>query len=283
MHNSPQQIADGVNRLVSFPDVAHRIDEMIADERSSSADIGRLVEPDPALSSALLRIANSAAFRPAAAIDSVETAVRVVGTKEVRDLTYATSTNQAFSGIPNDLISVEDFWRHSLYVAVISQNLASAARMCRGVSLFTAGLLHDIGHLVMFNQCPKRSREALRLSLDIDDGRSSCSAEQNIFGFDHTEVGAALARNWNFPDTLVAAIANHHAPFADDDQTEVAVLVHVANSIAVMAELESESFGDAPPIESAARERLGLDDKSLLEIGAVSHAAVEELVGLFAS
>ncbi len=279
--DSPQQLADRMEKMASFPEVAFRVDEVLSDDRSSSADIGAVIEPDPALSAALLKIANSAAYGSLAAVDDIETAIRVVGSCEIRDLAYAVSATRVFNGIPNELISVESFWRHSLYVAVAAECLATEARMCRGISMFTAGLLHDIGQLVMFNQCPDLSRESIRLSLSIDDGRATCQAETEIFGFDHTAVGAELARKWHFPETLTAAIAHHHAPHQSGEHIDVALIVNVANSIGILAELRSEDFDDAPEIDPAAKEKLGLHDEVLLNVVESSHETVNDLIRLF--
>lgn len=274
-------MAANVQKLASFPEVALRIDEVLADDTSSAADIGALIEPDPALSAALLRIANSAAYSAGGAVDNAETAVRIVGSREVRDLTYAISSVKSFEGVPNELISVEDFWKHSLYCASAAQQIAKSAKICHGVSLFTAGLLHDIGQLVMFNQCPDLSRQALQLSLDSDDGRSVCHAERNVFGYDHTDVGAALAQCWQFPETLRAAIAHHHAPFESEDYSDVAMVVHVANSIAVLAELESRNFADAPAIDERAAAEIGLSSDVLLEAVDAAKESGLDLLQLF--
>jgi len=281
MVEGAQALAENAEKLASFPEVAFRVDEVLADDKSSASDIGALIEPDPALSAALLRIANSAAYGFYGPVDSVETAVRVVGSREVRDLTYAISATETFKGVPNELVTVEDFWRHSLYCGVAAQYLAKSARVCHGTSLFTAGLLHDIGQLVMFNQCPDLSKEALLRSLDLEDGRATWLAEREVFGFDHMAVGAELANCWNFPDALCEAIAWHHTPFQSNTPSDVATVVHVANSIAVLAELDSDNLDDAPAINERATEKLGVTAETLVEMIESTQEAGAELLSLF--
>ena len=252
------KLASKVTQLTSFPDVAFRINDMVSDENCGAVEICKLIKPDPALSAALLRLANSAMYPIGSTVDSVDRAVTIVGLREVRDLAFGICANTTFKGIPNDLITVEDFWKHSLYCASAAQHLAREARVCPGESLFTAGLLHDIGQLVMFNQAPSLSEAALRLCLDDSDGRSPYLAERQIFGFDHMEVGAELARHWRFPAGLRQCIEFHHEPFGSDECTDAVLVVHLANSIAVLAELGSDDLDDAPPIDLRVYDKLGL-------------------------
>lgn len=280
---NPHDLAVNAQQLASFPEVAFRIDEVLADERSSAADIGVLIESDPALSAALLRIANSAAYGSMAVADNLQTAVRIVGSREVRDLTYAICATETFKGMPNKLISFEDFWMHSLHCAVASQSVADCAKVGRGKSFFTAGLLHDIGQLVMFNQFPDLSQQALELSLEINDGRGICQAEKEVFGFDHTAVGEELARCWRFPETLRTAITYHHTPNECHEHQDIACVVHVANSVAVLAELESDNFEDAEQIDKKACEEIGIDTDSLLGIIDSTKEGAKELLYLFAN
>jgi len=280
---TPEELVANVTQLASFPEVAFRINEMISDENSGAAQIGALIEPDPALSIALLRIANSPLYHIGGSVGSVEHAVTVVGLREVRDLTFSICASRTFDGIPNDLITVEDFWTHSLFCAVGAQNLARRARVCPGESLFAAGLLHDIGHLVMFSQSPELSKQALQLSLEENDGLSPYLSEREVFGFDHMMVGAELARQWRLPTTLQECIGFHHEPFTNDAVTDAVSVVHVANSLAVMTELNSLNPDDAPPIDDRALTKLKVDAKSIANIVAETRDSVSELLGIFVS
>ena len=281
MTTTPEELAANITQLASFPDVAFRINEMLSDENSGAAEIGPLVEPDPALSAALLRIANSALYGIGGKVSSVERAVTIVGLREVRDLAFGICASAAFEGIPNDLITVEDFWKHSLYCAAAAQSLGRKAGVCAGESLFTAGLLHDIGHLVMFNQSPDLAREALQLSLDENDGLSPYLSERKVFGFDHMAVGAELARQWRLPESLQVCIGFHHEPFTCDGITDAVLVVHLANSIAVLAELDTLNFDDAPPIDSRAFGKLNLGDDIIADTVAETRESVSELLRIF--
>ncbi len=279
MTTTAQELASNITQLTSFPDVAFRINDLLSDETSTAGDIGALIEPDPALSAALLRVANSAIYSVGGTVSSVDRAVAIVGFYEVRDLAFGICANTTFNGIPNDLITVEDFWKHSLFCATAAQSLGRRTKV--GESLFTAGLLHDIGHLVMFNQSPELSRQALQLSLDENDGLSPYLSERKVFGFDHMAVGAELARQWRLPASLRACIEFHHEPFACDEMTDAVLIVHLANSIAVLSELDSHDLGDAPPIDERAFARLRLSPDVIEETVAQTQESVAELLRVF--
>ena len=154
----PERLVGDVATLVSLPEVALRINELVDEPRSSAEDIGRAVQQDAALTARLLRLANSAMFGLSRQVDTVGRAVAVLGTRQVRDLTLGLSATRAFSGIPNDLVSMGSFWHHSVLCAVAARLTAAQCTRGRPESSFVAGLLHDIGQLVLFNKLPDESR-----------------------------------------------------------------------------------------------------------------------------
>lgn len=276
-----KELAANVSELATFPEVALRISDSIADENSEVEDIGAIVETDPALSAALLRIANSPVYSVGGTVESIDKAVVVVGLRELRDLTFGICATRTFEGVPNELISVEDFWKHSLYCASSSQHVAQHAQVCRGESLFTMGLLHDIGQLAMFNQYPGLSRDALRISLEENEGLFPYLSERKVFGFDHMDVGIELALLWQFPQQLAAAIGRHHRPYDFKKVIDSSVVVHAGNSIAVMAELDTENLAEAPPIDPRAMKFCKLDDTKLVEIAGMVTTEVADLMKIF--
>lgn len=281
MAPTPEDLVKNITQLNSFPDVAFQIDELLSDEESDARDIGKLIELDPALTAALFRTANSPAFGVSTTIDSVDRAITLLGHQEIRDLVFGISVSKAFEGISSELVTVEDFWKHSLYCALASQRLGRLAKLPNDISLFSAGLLHDIGQLVMFNQCPELSRTSLELSLDENDGLLPYLSERDIFGYDHMVVGAELARQWNLPSHLRLCIEFHHEPFAPDATSDAVRVVHLANSISVLAELDSTALGDASPIHESTYSNLGLTPEVVPEIISEIKESVVQLLQVF--
>ncbi|OFZ69733.1 MAG: phosphohydrolase [Betaproteobacteria bacterium RBG_16_58_11] len=261
---SLEEFTQDIDSLVSLPGVGVRVNEMVDDPSSTAADLGKVISQDPALAARLLRIANSPAYGLSSQVNTVTRAVSIIGTRHIRDLVLATSTISAFEGIPNELVSMEDFWSHSLYCGAAARLLAEQCNMKHAETVFLGGLLHDIGQLVIFRKEPQKAKQALLLSIEEHDDLALHKAEQEIFGFDHAGVGAALLRHWHFPELLIESVAFHHAPEQAQHFPLETALVHIANSIATLAEIDSVSEADAVQTEAAAWRVTGLD-KSTIE------------------
>lgn len=289
MSTTAALIANEVSQLASIPDIAFQISDLLDDDNSSAWDIGRLIEQDPALSTALLRIANSALYNGGIPVTAIDRAVTLVGSREVRDISFGVCTSTAFKDIPIDLISMEDFWRHSLSCAAAAKAIGQALSLRCKDSLFMAGLLHDIGRLVMFSQRPDDSRKALELTKERSDVHSGHIDEQKIFGFDHTDVGDALMSRWGLPDYLKHAARFHHDPDAASESQQAVDIVHIANEIATLAWLEADeghtlttdTVDNYPGIKPSTLQRTGLTYGEIPIIAEITRSTVGELLSVF--
>jgi HD-like signal output (HDOD) protein len=259
MAASVADLIKDIDNLVSLPAVGVRVSQMANDPKVSAVQLGNAISQDPALTARLLRIANSAAYGLSSKVSTVSRAVAVIGTKLIRDLVLATSTINAFEGIPNELVTMENFWRHSLYCGLAARLLGERRGQKGTETLFIAGLLHDVGQLVMFRKLPQESKKALLESIEGPEELALHAAERQILGFDHAQVGGELLRHWHFPGVLVECAEFHHAPALAQNHPLEAALVHIANSIATLAEIDSVNEADAVRTEPAAWALTGLD------------------------
>lgn len=273
------ELVRGVEGLVTLSHVFIRINQLIDDPDSSMADIAKAVSQDPSFTVRLLRVANSSYYGFSSSIDTVDKAVSVIGTGRIRSLALSMSVASSFAGLPNDLVSMDNFWRHSLYCAVIARILARRAGQCDPEAVFTAGLLHDVGELVIFNRLPEQAKEALLLVLDSVDELPIHEAERQAMGFDHAQVGAELARQWNLPPLLEECIGCHHAIGEAGHYPREVALVHLANVLAQMAEIDTLNTDDVAPADARAWEMGGLDAGAEL-IEEVVREAQQEIVEL---
>jgi HD-like signal output (HDOD) protein len=258
MGTAVNDLISDITGLVSFPAIALRVGEMVNDPSTTAAQLGAVISQDPALTAQLLQIANSAAFGRTAQISTVSRAVTVIGTKLTRDLVLLSSTVQAFDAIPNELVSMENFWCHSMYCGLAARFLAEQHRLGNPETLFIAGMLHDVGQLVIFHKRPQESRQALLQSIDGEGNFALHLAEQRIFGFDHAQVGGALLRQWNFPPLLIECAEFHHAPLLARQFPLEAAHMHIASSLAELAEVDSVQEEDALATEPDAWKLTGL-------------------------
>ena len=163
-----QILAEDVGQLVAFPDVYLRLGPLLDDPDVSAPQIAQLISQDPALSLRVLRIANSPFFGLSREVDTVARAVTVLGMARVREAVLACAAGQVLTEIPNDVITIEDFWHHSIYCGLIAQALATRSSRVMEDFAFVAGLLHDIGQLVLFNRYPGEMHVALDLLAEGD-------------------------------------------------------------------------------------------------------------------
>lgn len=272
---NPGDLIKDIGGLVTLPDVYLKINRLVDDPNSSSADIAKAVSQDPSFTVRLLRVANSSLYGFSSKVDSVPKAVTIIGTSQIRSLALSMSVASSFAGLPNELVSMDNFWRHSLLCALAARHLAKEVRRCDPDALFTAGLLHDIGELVIFNRLPDQAKAALELVLDSQDQVQVHEAEQQTIGFDHADVGGELARQWKLPSLLVDCIAYHHDIEKAESHPRETALIHIANVIALMAEIDSIDPDDVARIDPAAWETTGLDED---DVEATVRAIQDEVV-----
>lgn len=278
---SASELVKDIGGLVSLPDVYMRINRLVDDPNSSSADIARAISQDPSFTVRLLRVANSSLYGFSSTIDTVAKAATIIGTSQIRSLALSMSVARSFAGLPNELVSMDNFWRHSLLCALAARHLAKEARRCDPDALFTAGLLHDIGELVIFNRLAEQAREALERVLDSQDEMPIFEAEHEVMGFDHADVGGELAREWKLPSLLEECIAYHHTIGKAQKHPRETAVVHIANIIAQMAEIDSLDPADVAPIDPSAWEITGLDEDCVETTVRAIQAEVVEVEKLF--
>ena len=225
-----KNLVDAVSDVVVLPHTVVRINEMADDSTYSAADISDVINQDPGLSARLLRIANSPFYGFPSRIDNVPRAITVIGTNDLRDLILAASTIQVFADLPNELVSMETFWRHSLRCGIIARALATELQKPNVERYFTAGLLHDIGYLLIYRELPELASQTLQHS---NKNRQIIHiVEQEIIGFDHAKVGEELLKQWKLPDYLIEAVGCHHVPGMAKQYPDDAAIVHIANYLA---------------------------------------------------
>ena len=207
---SPYALIQDSVELFSLPDIYFQISEMISDPRFNAKDMGRIISKDPSLSARLLKIVNSSFYAFQARVDTIPRAITIVGIEDLKNLVLATSVIDKFNDIPGELIDMTDFWLRSVQCGVIAKLLAKESSVLHCERLFLAGLLHDLGSLVLYYKLPDKSREVL-LAADYDR-RLVGGLEQEIIGFTHAEVGAELIKLWGLPESLYEAIGFYLSP-----------------------------------------------------------------------
>lgn len=263
--------------LGSFPDIYVRIKEVLESPTSSAEDIARVIATDPGMSAKLLKLVNSPLFGFATKIESVPHAVSLAGTKEISTLALGISAINYFRDIPPELISLKMFWRHCISCAVFAKLIAAELDLPSD-RFFTAGLLHDVGRLIMYKNMPYASVQ----SLFFARGNSFplVEAEREVLDFDHAQVADLLLKQWEFPDHLRALIAHHHSPMSADD-TRAAAVVQLADNMANAMAVSADGMYVLPGMPAEAWETLGLDPSQMEEMIKMHDRSVDAITSAF--
>jgi HD-like signal output (HDOD) protein len=238
---------------------------MVDDPKCSAVHIGKVIGKDAALTARLLKIVNSAFYRFPSRVETVSRAITIIGYRELRDLVFAATVSGMFERISTDIIDLDSFWRHGIYSGILSRLIADNCQVLHGERLFVAGLMHDIGQLIISYKLPKLMRAIMDLS--DKEGIALYEAEAQILGFTHAEVGAELMKAWSFPETQQNVARYHHNPSAAKDSILEVNIVYLANIIAQIAET---GLVDT--------DRLGKIDNKVWVMTKVSKSDVESLL-----
>lgn len=209
-------------RLYSLPDICLRLQELIA-RQASVLEIADLIALDPALTARLLRLANSSFYNFPAQVESVSRAVRLIGTNELYNLALATSAVAAFQRVPRELMDMDKFWEQSVYTGLVARGLGRRSGFRQGERLFAAGLLHNIGLLVLLEQAPDECTTLLERA----EGMPRPDLELAAFGFRVCDLGHALMTLWRLPTSLTEVVRYQHDPEQSAGERVAAALVHV--------------------------------------------------------
>ena len=275
---SPETIVARVGTLASLPNIYFQVDKAINHPTSSTARIGTILSYDQALCARLLRIANSAFYGFSRRIESIEDAVRIIGTRQLHDLVLATVVLSQFKGIDTQLASMPSFWRHSLACSIAARSIARLRREPNVERFFVAGLLHDIGSLAIYQMLPERSQLALERHRDSD--KPLDEVERAVIGCDHAAVGAALMTSWTLPPFFRDATANHHSA-GSRGHTPATAVVHLSDLLVQTLDLGSNGEMRLPRLSPDAREIAGLAPGALELVSDEVLSLLGEIQSLF--
>lgn len=228
--------------LLVLPDIYNKVTEKLEDPNSSNDAIAAVLRIDPVLTGRLLKLVNSAFYGLPRQVADISQAVGMVGRTELGHMVLGTAVAGLKIKINDDVMPLKAFWRHSIYTAVVARLLARQLPDLRDPEeVFVAGLLHDLGRLVIAHTMPDKLIEANKL-VDFDHFTSP-QAEREVLGFDHTEVGEALFTMWKLPEMLVKSCRYHHHPEAAGDMQQAVWLVYLAHEL---AHFRDETGSDLP-------------------------------------
>jgi putative nucleotidyltransferase with HDIG domain len=259
--------------LPSLPAVVMELLSSIDQEDIDISVLAKKVSHDQALTAKTLRLANSSLYGLQVKVTTIQQAITFLGFQTTRNLITAAAVTGCFPEGQCARFDDQAFWRHSIATAACAKVLARRMRFNQDYA-FTAGLLHDIGRLVLVSSFPTRYEQVIAYRAAHDC--TLLDAERAVLGVDHVEAGVALAEHWNFSDTMRLAIANHHDPEAVGAGF-LASIIHVANAIVHALDVAREPDELVPVVSSVSWAALGLSEEAYLHAFRETELQFEEI------
>jgi putative nucleotidyltransferase with HDIG domain len=225
-----RRITDSIISLPTLPTVIAKMLELVDNPKTSASSLSNLVMRDQVLTAKILKMANSSFYAFPRQIATVKLALVVLGFENVKEMALSLSVLNTFKGENTKHFDTSLFWQHSIAVGACTRLLARETCYRLAGEAFVAGLLHDIGKVVLNQYLP--TEFAKIQALIFEAGHSTESAEMMVLGVTHAEVGAWLAERWNLPVILVEAIKYHLHPELCPRNVELPLMVYLADYLA---------------------------------------------------
>jgi putative nucleotidyltransferase with HDIG domain len=232
---SRDRILASLDKLPPFSPVLTRLLATLADEDVSFGKLAGIIETDAVLAGNLLRVVNSALYGRASSINSVRHAVSILGSVKIRNLVLGLSVTHRWAGAAvSRKWDAKQFNTHSLAVAVLSDLVALETPVPYPEGAFTAGLLHDVGKLLIAVAMPEQFEKMCGIYEAGGDAASDCELE--VAGATHAEISGAILERWKLPKQIQEAVAYHHSPaLADREKLHLAHIIEAADHYVNMA------------------------------------------------
>ena len=238
-----QSLVENVLQLISLPEVYLRLQQVIDDPDHTRDQVAEILAYDPSLSARVLRIANSSYYGFPREIETVAAAIGIIGELDLRNLVLAASVAGSMNSLNHGGVNIDDFWLHSLRCGITARLVAKTVGGFNPETLFLAGILHDLGILVIYQH---DATLAAAISRQIDEQHQlRDQAERELLGFDHAEVGALLLEAWGLSAELAELVRCHHQYQLAQENKTATLMLALANQMA--------QPGTAPDLDSDPR------------------------------
>ena len=257
MHETIQLILQRARGLAPFPRTAIRVLAIVGKDDAAPSDLIDTIQVDPVITSKVLRLCNSAYYGFQREIASLEEASNALGLETLVNLVLTSCTSRYFQDHGQASDSDHDrLWTHAVTNAISSRLIATRTGTVDPERAYTAGLLQNIGHLLLDRFLYEQKE---RLQREIDAGHRALEAERRVFGLHHAEIGARLATHWRLPEVLVDTIRHHHTPRRATVDPRLTSTVHLAETLS-WGVSSSDGLEELPYVVStAAIELIGMN------------------------
>ncbi len=276
------EILEQVQALPPLPDTAIKLMSVVNEPSSTVDEIVEAIRYDQAVTTDVLKLCNSAYFGLSRQVTSLNDAMMYLGTVKVLQLVMGVHTNallakeQVGYGLEPGVL-----WKHSVAVALASAEFAQRLKLPNVGLPYTAGLLHDIGKVILNEYVAEEFTEIVRRV--TEDKLSFIEAEEQVLGFSHEQVGALLAEQWKLPDAIVRCIRHHHDPSALDSPDPLVDVVYLANCVCLLLGLGLGEDGLFYRADEEVMRRHGVTESDLEAVGLETMTDPKRVQEMFSS
>lgn len=212
--------------LPSIPKVLFEVTKLLNSPSATTLKLAELISKDPGLTTKILTVANSPLYGIKRKVSSIEFAIIVLGQQEIKDVVTAISLADSFKITPSANFDPIEFWVHSMVTGSAAKNISQNLGFSFGSDAFVAGILHDMGILVIYNFMTSEFNQIAALSKEKNI--PILDAEMEVLGLTHQEIGKFLAEKWNLPVQLCDTLHYHHNP-SKSSHIELTSIIHLVD------------------------------------------------------
>jgi HD-like signal output (HDOD) protein len=256
-----RRVIENIENLPALPVIVSRLLEVVNSPETSADDASKLIQKDPALTSKVIRLANSAFYGMPRSVSSVSSAIVILGFNVIRSVVLSASIMKMFSDPSKQTVNRDHFWKHSVITAIAAKELVRhllSFKLYDPEGAFCAGILHDIGKLIFNEYIPADYMEVCRYSQE--HAMPLLDAETLMLGINHAEIGRILADKWALPLDLELSMVFHHYPDRSEEIVDFVNIIHLADHIAHDADAGLFEGEAVTPEWTESRTGLRVDD-----------------------
>ncbi|MEJ5361727.1 MAG: HDOD domain-containing protein [Spirochaetota bacterium] len=262
--NIVAKVKDSIEKMPPLSPVVHKIIIVANDVTSSAQHLTDVIQLDPVLTAKVIRMVNSAYFGLPQEIKSLKQAVVMLGINTIKNVALSSALMGKIA-LKKGVLDPEEFWKHSIGVAVASKLIAQRLGIDKKLleEFFIAGLIHDIGKVLMNNFFPDEMKQIIDISQS--KGGLIIDIEKNILGLTHEEIGIAIGKKWNFENNLLYAVGRHHIPVLKGDSAIYSMVVHVADTFSKVLKVGFSGNYVIDTIDEAIWQTLGISEEIVFD------------------
>lgn len=280
MNNRRDEIIDAIGKVKAIPVWAAKAVSLLQNSNKGLNEVIKIIEYDPAITVNLLKLANSSAFSSGREIASLQDAAVRLGANNILQMLISSAMSEFMNKpVKGYDLPPGELWKSSVMTALCTDIIREVLNINLPSHTFTAGLLRDIGKIVLGSFIGIDAGEILKHA--DSRGISFVEAENEILGIDHSETGAILLRKWNLPEELETPVRWHHDPDKSPEYGLVTDVVHLADSITILGGVGTGMEGLQYRICGGVVERLGLDISKIETIVCKTQFKYDELKDIF--